>query len=198
MDLPRLAEPWGRWIESEMSSVRDGLEGASSSSNSMGAQFRSRADNLSQTIAQFASRRTVILQAPEINGFASGSAGWVFYAQTASFSVSSRVRPQAMLTVAMTIPRIPALTISAGPNSLRVLVNGSQAGGAFNLNRVAGPEDLPVDSNRTPFRMGIPINPGEVNTITLELGSYISTAGSYNFQVQASAVELALTFEESR
>lgn len=197
MNLPESAMPWGRWFMDEAAAARRGLEAAGSDADSFGAQFRAQSDNISRTISQFASRRTGVLRPPNINSFASGSVGWIAVGQDVSFAALQRVRREAMMIIGFTVPRTPFNTISPGPNHLRVLVNGAQFGGLLPLNRAGGPEILPIDSTRTPFRVPIVIEPGAINTIRMELGSYMSVSSSYSFSVNASDIEIALTFEDA-
>lgn len=197
MNLPESAMPWGRWFMDEAAAAWRGLEAADSDADSFGAQFRAQSDNISRTISQFASRRTGVLRPPNINSFASGSVGWIAVGQDVSFAALQRVRREAMMIIGFTVPRAPFGTISPGPNYLRVLVNGAQAGGLLALNRAGGPAVLPIDSTRVPFRVPITIQPGAVNTIRMELGSYMSVSSSYSFSVNASDIEIALTFEDA-
>jgi hypothetical protein len=197
-NLPDSAEPWGRWYDDERRSIRNSLELENAKIDGSGAQFRSKADNLAATIAQFSSRRMVALDLPDFDGTASGSIGWVAYGRTISFALQSRVTEKAKIDLAFDVPRIPVGVISNGPNNIQLIVNGVPTGGIMRLRRLNGPADMPLASSRLSFRVPIAVIPGAVNQVRIELGSYFETSASWSFAVDAKNVTMSITLEEAR
>lgn len=196
MDLPESAMPWGRWVQEELSAARSDVEHAGSDADSAGSQFRAKTDNVSQLISQFATKRLTMLNLPDISGYASGAGpAWINYGVNVGFNASSRVKPEGLMVVSMTIPAPAPGVISNGPNHARILVNGLSTFGLFNLNRLFAPVGSPVTSSRVPIRMPITLIPGGPNIIRVELGSYNTTGTSISFPVEATDFQIALMLE---
>lgn len=196
MDLPASAMPWGRWMSDGIQSARDSLGAESANADSVGAQFRSQADGIAQTIQQFATRSMVLLDVPSVVGSSSG-AGWVSVGRDINFNVNANVRPEILGTLVMSMPDTVGTLY---PRFTRILVNGMLSTNDQNTIVTSGPffyVPPGVNHSVSNFSLSGIVSPGTVNTIRIEFGVYNDWLPSQTVQVNVFDITLALIFEEA-
>ncbi len=197
-NLPSECMPWGRWVTGELDDLSKYSSYVSNDAVNLSSQLKPSYDNISESINGMDLRQSMLLNAPDISGYASGQPNtWVSYGVDYFFNAPYGVNIVANIIVSLTIPGTLITQTQSKPQAILMKLNGTKLNGLIPIEDIQYRENDPIKSVRLSFNGSGWISPGTQNYLRLEIGSYNDTSSDASFSVDASQVELFLTFRSS-